>query len=89
MKEQRDRADREHQEELDHYLRTTKDLKVKIEELQRQVDEKQVMLVIYGHPMVTINMAVNHRLAVQGRCCCIIIKIKLDQLCVHFSKVLH
>ena len=44
MKEQRDRVDREHQEELDHYLRTTKDLKAKIDELQRQTDEKQVML---------------------------------------------
>ena len=44
MKEQRDRADREHQEELDHYLRTTKDLKARTEELNRLHDEKQVKL---------------------------------------------
>ena len=48
MKEQRDRADREHQEELDHYLKTTKDLKSRIDEQQRQVDEKQV-----GHGFTT------------------------------------
>ncbi len=42
MKEQRDRSDREHQEELDHYLRSTKELKARIDDQQRHCDEKQV-----------------------------------------------
>ena len=34
----------------------------------------KVKLVIYGHPLGKINLAVNHRLAVQGRSWCITIK---------------
>ncbi len=42
IKEQRERVDKEHQEELDHYHRTTRELKVKIDDLSTQLDEKQV-----------------------------------------------
>ena len=42
LKEQREQVESEHQEELEHFQQVTKDLRVKVDDLQRELDEKQV-----------------------------------------------
>ena len=54
LKEQRDRLEREHLEEVEFHTKTTQELKNKIENLEQELSEKQVSFVHHTLPSFSI-----------------------------------